>query len=153
MPKKPSEHTTKRSWHMAVRKILEPLEIAGQNGIPVRCADGFTRLAFPRIACWMVDYPESCLMTMVKQRWCPRCECPPEQLGTLTGSEYAARDSHRYSTMDMISLAEIGYWKLDFEPFYKNHPDCNIHLAVAPDRLHQLLKGVLKDHSFTWVIG
>jgi hypothetical protein len=153
IPKKPREHTTKRSWHNAVRKILAPLEIAGRDGIELKCADGFTRLAFPRIACWIADYPEMCLLTMVKQKWCPRCECPPDELGTLTGSEYSTRDSQRYASMDAESLAAVGYWKLDFEPFYKNHPDCNIHLAVGPDRLHQLLKGILKDHIFSWVLA
>jgi hypothetical protein len=31
-------------------------------------------------------------------------------------------------------------------------PHANIHELVTPDLLHQLVKGVFKDHIFEWVL-
>lgn len=38
-----------------------------------------------------------------------------------------------------------------FEPFTHSFSHANIHMLLAPDLLHQLIKGVFKDHLVTWV--
>ena len=38
-----------------------------------------------------------------------------------------------------------------FQPFTNAFPRANIHELISPDLLHQLIKGVFKDHIVTWV--
>ena len=39
-----------------------------------------------------------------------------------------------------------------FKPFTASFPRANIHELIAPDLLHQIIKGVFKDHNVTWVV-
>jgi Plavaka transposase len=54
--------------------------------------------------------------------------------------------------MTTEDLEAIGQWRFSFPNFADYHPHCNIYGTINPDRLHQLLKGVLKDHTWKWVI-
>lgn len=37
------------------------------------------------------------------------------------------------------------------KPFTNEFPDADIHELIAPDLLHQVIKGVFKDHLILWV--
>ena len=37
------------------------------------------------------------------------------------------------------------------QPFTNDFPRADIHEQIAPDLLHQLIKGIFKDHLVTWV--
>lgn len=43
------------------------------------------------------------------------------------------------------------YYQLFYQPFTNDFPRADIHELIAPDLLHQLIKGVFKDHLVTWV--
>lgn len=152
VPRKPREHATKRAYHTALREILRPLEAPARDGIEMRCADGRTRVVFPRIGSFLADYPEQCLLTLVKQGWCPRCELPPAKFpGYNRRSIRRSPEQHLDMSEDMA--ASLGYWKFtDFAPFSDFHEGCDIFSCIGVDRLHQLLKGVFHDHAWKWVM-
>jgi hypothetical protein len=37
------------------------------------------------------------------------------------------------------------------QPFTHDFPRANVYDMISPDMLHQLIKGVFKDHLVTWV--
>ena len=39
----------------------------------------------------------------------------------------------------------------DSQPFTHDFPCANIYEMISPDMLHQLIKGIFKDHLVTWV--
>lgn len=38
-----------------------------------------------------------------------------------------------------------------YQPFTNEFPRADIHELIAPDLLHQVIKGTFKDHLVTWV--
>jgi len=40
---------------------------------------------------------------------------------------------------------------VDLQPFTQDFPCTNIYEIISPDMLHQLIKGIFKDHLVTWV--
>ena len=54
----------------------------------------------------------------------------------------------------MLLLYPIFYQEIMYltsKPFTNDFPRVDIHTLIAPDLLHQLIKGVFKDHLVTWV--
>ena len=118
----------------------------------MRCADGQTHIVFPQISSFLADYPEQCLMTLVKQGWCPRCKLPPAKFPGYN-RQPTRHSSEQYFDMSEDVAASLGYWKFtDFALFCDFHKACDIFSCLGVDRLHQLLKGVFHDHLWKWVI-
>ncbi|KAK0189620.1 hypothetical protein F5146DRAFT_1103764 [Armillaria mellea] len=94
---------------------------AGKEGVPMTCADGCERWAWPILAAYVADYPEQCLIACCKENRCPIC----------------------------TDWESMGIW-LVVNPFWRHLPFSNIFQSFTPDLLHQLHKGVFKDHLVKW---
>jgi hypothetical protein len=137
-----------------MRRLLEPLRAAGQNGVDMTCADGFVRLCFPILMSYVADYPEQCLIACCSENRCPRCVVPSDKLGSPVVS--LLRDPDK--TAKVLEDQKEGYspkrfdkWGLrPVEPFWKDLPHTNIFRCFTPDIHHQLHKGVFKDHLCSW---
>ncbi|KJA28252.1 hypothetical protein HYPSUDRAFT_129651 [Hypholoma sublateritium FD-334 SS-4] len=142
-------------FHECMRKILEPLKAAGTNGLDVVCADGFVRTIFPVLSTYIADYPEQCLVACCKESACPRCTVNPKLRGdyrtnsvlrdpdkTLAAIEEKVAEGKSESFKDQ-SLRRVN-------PFWKDLPHCDIFTCFTPDILHQLHKGIFKDHISAW---
>lgn len=143
-----------RLFHECMQRILEPLISAGREGIDMVCADGFIRKVFPILSAYIADYPEQCLVVCCKENSCPTCRVKPENRG-----EYRVHSVLRdpESTLEALSNKANGISD-DFndqnlrliDPFWKDLPHCDIFSCITPDLLHQLHKGLFKDHIVNW---
>ncbi|KZP20961.1 hypothetical protein FIBSPDRAFT_1021562 [Athelia psychrophila] len=127
---------------------------AWPTGVKMTSADGAIRLVFPLLAAYIADYPEQCLVACCKENSCPKCTvAPKERGGTAT---YRPRDpTETAATIAShcagLSPAEFGDQSLrPIKPFWEDLPHCDIFNCMTPDILHQLHKGVFKDHLVSW---
>jgi hypothetical protein len=142
-------------FHYCMGRIVQPLEEAGRHGVYMGCADGQVRHCFPLLAAYIADNPEQCLIACVKNNSCHRCTVPVDQRGDYyTGS---LRDPKR--TVLDLSAKVIGVTTSTFDsnslnpvdrPFWANLPFTDIFTCLTPDLLHQLHRGVFKDHLLQW---
>ncbi|KAG8921123.1 hypothetical protein FRC01_000398, partial [Tulasnella sp. 417] len=152
-------------FHACMRKLLEPLVAAGEHGVTMHCADNKTRHVHPLLSAYVADHPERSLAACVKTNRCPPCPVQPNQQGdspvSRTGRRVVSLLRDPEAAKNTINAAFTGdeeaEYRAEFEglqivrdPFWANLPFANIFMAFPPDILHQLHKGIFKDHLFTW---
>ncbi|KAF8868026.1 hypothetical protein BD779DRAFT_1615592 [Infundibulicybe gibba] len=142
-------------FHYCMAQILTPLVKAGQDGIETVCADGFICLLYIILAAYIADYPEQCLVACCMENRCPHCLVDPSLRGSLLESLerdppsiLKLLDAHHHgvepSEFDQHGIRPV------YQPFWHDLPHCNIFRCLMPDLLHQLHKGVFKDHLVKW---
>ncbi|KZP30194.1 hypothetical protein FIBSPDRAFT_908162 [Athelia psychrophila] len=147
----------KQAWplfHDCMRSLLLPLVEAGKTGVKMTSADGAIRLVFPLLAAYIADYPEQCLIACCQENSCPKCTVTPkERGGTATSIPRDPTETAATITSHLAGLApaEFGDQCLrPVKPFWEDLPHCDIFNCMTPDILHQLHKGVFKDHLVSW---
>lgn len=144
-----------RLFHFAMAHLLDPLIHAGTAGVFMTCADGYVRHVFPILACYIADHPEQCLVACVKENHCPIGLVERDRRGEPICADY--RDEtrtlniirNRTNSEDGQSLELYGIRDV-YTPFWSLLPFTNIFTCITPDLLHQLHKGVFKDHLVKW---
>ncbi|KAG1722510.1 hypothetical protein EDB19DRAFT_2029327 [Suillus lakei] len=100
---------------------------------------------------YIADYEEQVLLACIVRSWCARC------LGSCNNLDEPASRRCRKHTEALIEEATLGdLWDEygiigDLIPFTNDFPRADIHKLIAPDLLHQLIKGAFKDHIVDWV--
>ena len=141
-------------FHEVMKILVKLLMKAGCDGVRMHCADGFICKAYPTFAAYIADYPKQCLVVGCKENACPQCTVPLNQHGDPIYSiehdpnktiEVLCQKAHNKNPK------EFNDWSLhSISPFWINLPCCNIFACITPDLLHQLHKGVFKDHIIKW---
>lgn len=124
------------------------------------CGDGKIRGVYPIFAAYVADHPEQCLVACCKESRCPKClvqarkrGCPlndPSVTATHREQEHTLRvlqdDANGFKT----TMNADGIRDDVFNPFWEDLPHSDIFAAFTPDLLHQVHKGIFKDHLLTW---
>ncbi|KAI0755864.1 hypothetical protein BC629DRAFT_1584640 [Irpex lacteus] len=148
-----------QAFHACLRIILGTMVSAGQAGTAVTCADGQLRHAYPILAAYAADYPEQCLVACCQENRCPTGEVSPERRGEHEPCVHRKKDV----ILNLLDLHHRGELSSEFkerfkalglhaihEPFWRDLPHADIFSCFTPDLLHQLHKGVFKDHLVKW---
>ncbi|KAH5386972.1 hypothetical protein HBI33_066590 [Parastagonospora nodorum] len=124
--------------------LLKTLENVAKSGILLACADGRIRQCYPTICAILADYEEQVLLTSVKKNcYCMRCTVAPDDREDLCGSypwrteQFTRLQQERCLNKghdDFVHLVNCFGWK---------HYNFNIHVSLATDTLHLLLKGLV----------
>jgi hypothetical protein len=149
-------------FHRCMTDILQPLVAAGRDGVDMTCADGYVRHVYPILAAYIADYPEQCLVTCCRLQRCPKCKVHPNDKGDLgVADKRYQSDVQRFLAQNFTSARSV----TDFdrrckeeglvpiaEPFWAALPHTDIFSCITPDGLHELHKGVFKDHLTSWCL-
>ncbi|KAG1730814.1 uncharacterized protein EDB91DRAFT_1239017 [Suillus paluster] len=157
--RQPSKHATVLIGYLPISKMLhfkddegrqlvmEPLLDAGHRGIKMICADRNICHIFPILVAYIADHPEQCLIACCKENHCPRCVVGTKQRGDHIDSPLRNVTETRATLkrhQNDHGLRAIHY------PFWAYLPYTDIFTCITPDILHQLHKGVFKDHIVSW---
>lgn len=143
-------------FHYCMKRILEPLVEAGKNGVDMVCPDGWVRKVFPVLAVYICDHPERCLVACTKENRCPVCLVSPERSGEMLGESHRRESKRTLKIIEQkLSGRKVKAYNTEGlravgDPFWKDLPHADIFQCFAPDFLHQLHKGVFKDHILNW---
>ncbi|KAG1789923.1 uncharacterized protein HD556DRAFT_1446500 [Suillus plorans] len=146
-----------RLFHYCMTQLLEPLVSAGKDGVDVICPDSRVRRMHPILAAYVADFPEQCLVSCCMENRCPKCVVGRNDRGDMRRSAPRERDSImeylRQHSQGELSIerfeGELGLQAI-YKPFWATLPHNDIFLGMTPDILHQLHKGVFKDHLVNW---
>lgn len=145
--------------------LFEPLQEVPLEGVPIDCADGKVRRCFPTLAAWIADHMENVALHGVKSNACPKCEVPPDMLGSYFQKQYSARDYATYDRLehesrDLGARPRSGDVNITFDALgikigqnvfhgiqRVSAPDLH-----QPDLLHTVYLGLFK-HMMEWVQG
>ncbi|KAK7035434.1 hypothetical protein VNI00_011965 [Paramarasmius palmivorus] len=139
-------------FHQSLRHVFESLRPYMTRPDIVRLADGYYQRVIYSIGPYIGDYPEQVLLACIVQGWCPCCTADHDNLDGPGGPRSHGHTNRVRDAMPSASQQWDEYGIVDeIMPFTYYFPRADIHALIAPDILHQLIKGTFKDHLVTWV--
>ncbi|KAG1888514.1 hypothetical protein F4604DRAFT_2023854 [Suillus subluteus] len=138
-------------FHCSLSKILEMLRPGITKYEVARFDDGHFRRVIYGLGPYIADYEEQVLLTCIVRGWCPRC------LSSRINLDEPAGWRCRHHTDVLVEEGTLdALWDEygivgDLVPFMNDFARADIHELIAPDILHQLIKGTFKDHLVDWI--
>ncbi|KAG1896333.1 uncharacterized protein F5891DRAFT_1130305 [Suillus fuscotomentosus] len=126
-------------FHCSLSKILETLRPGITKYEVARFGDGHFRRVIYGLGPYIADYEEQVLLTCIVRGWCPRC------LSSRINLDEPAGWRCRHHTDVLVEEGTLDALWDEYGIV------ANIHELIAPDILHQLIKGTFKDHLVDWI--
>ncbi|KAH9069689.1 hypothetical protein EDB83DRAFT_2505890 [Lactarius deliciosus] len=139
-------------YHKCLELVFDPLRKYMMTPTVIKCPDGhFCRAVFS-LGPYIADYPEQVYLAGIVSKWCAKCDATPDKLDSGIGH----RRTHEKTDYLIDNFSPGVLWDAfgiykDVVPFTHSFPRADIHELLAPDLLHQVIKGVFKDHLIAWV--
>ncbi|KAG2096657.1 hypothetical protein BD769DRAFT_1631432 [Suillus cothurnatus] len=136
-------------FHHCMGLLLHPLIAAGNDGVDIVCVDSWIWRVYPILATYVMDFPEQCLVSCCKENRCPKClvldsvMCDPESMNDILEKRKNGQHPVEFEDNGLCAIYRL---------FWANLPHTDIFLAFMPDLLHQIHKGVFKDHLVKWCV-
>ncbi|KAJ8091523.1 hypothetical protein PM082_024443 [Marasmius tenuissimus] len=139
-------------YHACLARIYEPLREGMTTPDIVLCADGHFRKVIYGVGPYIADYPEQVWLAGIVQGWCAKCDATPDNLDNTPHAHLRTRTTHEVlvTIFDPGTLWDDYGVRSDVTPFTHKFPRADIHELMAPDLLHQLVKGTFFDHLVKW---
>ncbi|EIW76544.1 hypothetical protein CONPUDRAFT_129795 [Coniophora puteana RWD-64-598 SS2] len=144
-------HFRRQLYHTSLSTILQAFKPGMTQPEVVLFGDGHYRRVVWGVGPYIADYPEQVLLAGIVQGWCPRCLAFPDRL-----DDHALRRCQEHTEALIEEYHPGVLWSsygiiANVVPFTNDFPRADIHELIAPDLLHQLIKGTFKDHLVEWV--
>ncbi|KAI9441968.1 hypothetical protein BJY52DRAFT_1206842 [Lactarius psammicola] len=140
-------------YHSCLKLVFAPLKPYMTEAKVMKCPDGRFRRAIFGLGPYIADYPEQVWLTGIVSNWCPKCDALPTDLdGSGSHQRSHVKTDLLIKTFDPSVLWDDFGLRHNIVPFTYSFPRADIHELLAPDLLHQLIKGVFKDHLVEWVL-
>ncbi|KAF9221556.1 hypothetical protein BS17DRAFT_797037 [Gyrodon lividus] len=125
---------------LAIAKTMKKYANDASMMVPevTMCADGHYRKVIYGLGPYIADYEEQVVLTGIVQNY----ECGNQTRELLEASIKEVDPGMLWDEWGVIA---------DIILFTSNFPRSDIHALLAPDLLHQLIKGTFKDHLVDWV--
>ncbi|KAG1841019.1 hypothetical protein DFJ58DRAFT_718247 [Suillus subalutaceus] len=154
MPKTTKQHAETKEFrrfhrqlfHSSLSYILKSLK----PGV-ARFGDGHYRRVIYGLGPYIADYEEQVLLACIVRKWCAKCLSHSKALDEINILRSRRHVDALIEECNFDTLwAEYGVIAV-LVPFMNDFPRADIHELLAPDLLHQIIKGSFKDHLVEWV--
>ncbi|KAG1855909.1 hypothetical protein F4604DRAFT_1883171 [Suillus subluteus] len=133
-------------FHCSLSRILNTLKSGMTKPEVAKFGDGHFRRVIYGLGPYIADYEEQVLLACIVRRWCTRCCANRKDLDADLDALLRCRD-HTEALVDASTYAQL--W-LEFG-IISGLVVTDIYHLIAPDLLHQIIKGAFKDHLVSWV--
>ncbi|KAG2107667.1 uncharacterized protein F5147DRAFT_745903 [Suillus discolor] len=125
----------KSKWSLNLKPAMTKPEVT-------HFGDGHYHRVIYGLGPYIADYEEQVLLACIFRNWCAKCLSRHGNLDDVNALIEECDSGTLHSEYGIVG---------ELVPFMNNFPRIDIHKLLAPDILHQLIKGAYKDHLVDWV--
>ncbi|KAG0695978.1 hypothetical protein DFH29DRAFT_1004961 [Suillus ampliporus] len=138
-------------FHSSLSFILKSLKPGMTEFEVAHFGDGHYRRIIYGLGPYIADYKEQVLLACIVRRWCAKCLSHCENLDEINLCRSRLHTDVLIEECDHMTLWNEYGIVGELMPSTNDFPHADIHKLLAPDLLHQIIKGAYKDHLVEWV--